>query len=171
MAVCRGFERQAHRYNLRKYTQGVQEEGSLMASHGSPTQPAAGGDGPKARSHLFPRWRVFTWVILAFNVIMLIWAIAGASTSESCKGLVGDELTICQAGQVGTGIGVGLIILLWALGDIILGVVWLITRPHSRYCPVCGNKVRRGVMQCRDCGFDFRQAVTPPKPGSEPPGA
>jgi hypothetical protein len=78
----------------------------------------------KVRRRLLPRWRFFTWVILAFNLIMLIWVVIGASTGKSCKGLTGDALTNCQAGQIGTGIGVGLIILLWALGDIILGTMW-----------------------------------------------
>jgi hypothetical protein len=121
----------------------------------------------KARRHWLPQWRVFTWIILAFNLIMLIWVITGASTGKSCKGLTGDALTNCQAGNVGTGIGVGLIILLWALGDVILGVVWLITRPHKRYCPACGNRVRKGVMRCSGCGFDFAQMSRPPTP----PGA
>ncbi|MGW0338058.1 hypothetical protein ACWD0J_40835 [Streptomyces sp. NPDC003011] len=95
---------------------------------------------------------------------MLIWAITGVSTAESCEGLTGDALTTCQAGQVGTGIGVGLLILLWALGDIILGVLWLITKPHTRYCPACDNKIRKGAVQCPECGFDFRQAAAA-KPG------
>lgn len=137
---------------------------------GSPR--SANDASPPVKPHRarFPRWRAFTWVILAFNLVMLIWAITGASTGKSCKGLVGDPLTQCQAGQVGTGIGVGLIILLWALGDIILGTLWLITRPHRRYCPACGNQMRRGVVQCPDCGFDFRQAQTPSRPAWGRPG-
>ncbi|WP_458248259.1 hypothetical protein [Streptomyces sp. MAI_2237] len=101
---------------------------------------------------------------------MLIWAISGAATGKSCNGLTGDKLTNCQASNVGTGIGVGLIILLWALGDIILGVLWLITRPHHRYCPACGNKVRKGVMRCGNCSYDFSQMIHPAPPG-QPPGA
>jgi rubredoxin len=69
---------------------------------------------------------------------------------------------------VGTGIGVGLIIVLWALGDVILGVLWLVTKPHKRYCPACGNTVRKGVMRCGSCGFDFKQAFGDP-PGPAPP--
>jgi hypothetical protein len=139
----------------------------------SPTPPFPHGGQPpvtasstvKVRRHFLPRWRFFTWVILAFNLIMLIWVISGASTGKSCKGLTGDALTNCQAGQVGTGIGVGLIILLWALGDIILGTIWLITKPRTRHCPACGSSVRRSVMQCQDCGFDFRQMVAASRTG------
>lgn len=133
------------------------------------SQQSAPPSRPHKGRRWLPQWRVFTWIILAFNLIMLIWAITGASTGKSCKGLTGDALTNCQAGNVGTGIGVGLIILLWALGDVILGVVWLVTKPHKRHCPVCGNPVRKGVMRCGECGFDFAQVGQwrpPPPPGT-----
>lgn len=142
-----------------------------MTSAPTPQGPAGGQPSrqpprpPALKKHWLPGWRPFTWVILAFNLIMLIWVIVGASTHKSCHGLTGDALTNCQAGEVGTGIGVGLIILLWALGDIILGVLWLITKPHTRSCPACGNKVRKNVMQCPDCGFDFNQMIHPTQPG------
>lgn len=118
----------------------------------------------KVRRQVLPRWRLFTWVILAFNLAMLIWAITGASTGKSCEGLTGDALTTCQSSAVGTGIGVTLIVVLWAIGDVILGVLWLVTKPHKRYCPACGNKVPRGVMRCGDCGFDFSQMVRKGRP-------
>ncbi|MDT0379754.1 hypothetical protein RM572_13370 [Streptomyces sp. DSM 42041] len=124
----------------------------------SQPSPAAGPPGKIRRSFL-PRWRFFTWVILAFNLIMLIWVITGATSGPDCSGKTGDALTTCQAGQVGTGIGVSLLIVLWALSDVILGVLWLVTKPHGRNCPACGNSVRKGVMQCRSCGYDFRRML------------
>lgn len=138
------------------------------------TRPAGTGSPPPPRVRVphFPRWRPFTWVILAFNLAMLIWVIAGANTGKNCGGLSGDALTECDAGNVGTGIGVGIIILIWALGDIILGVLWLVTKPHNRDCPACGNKVRKGVMQCQSCGYDYT-AMTghgPQDPGPVDPG-
>ena len=124
----------------------------------------------KAHRLRFPRWRVFTWVILAFNLVMLIWVIVGiSSNAKSCSGLTGNALTDCQAGNVGTGIGVGLVFTLWALGDVILGVLWLVTRPRARICPVCGNNVRRGVVQCHACGYVFGQR--PPGEGAGPGGS
>jgi hypothetical protein len=125
----------------------------------------------KLRRRYFPRWRIFTWVILAFNVLMLIWVISAIASGESCTELTGDQLTECQAGQVGTGIGVALIIVLWALGDVILGVLWLVTRPRRRDCPVCGNSVRRGLTRCPSCGYDFSQLLqrsTGPTQGAQP---
>lgn len=141
-------------------------------------QPPAPGAPDKVPRKFFPRWRIFTWVILAFNLVMLLWAIFGASSGPDCGGKTGNALTECQAGQVGTGIGVSLIILLWALGDIILGVLWLITNRRNRNCPACGNSVRKGVMRCGACGYDFRQLLRPggapgeaAPPGGAPPKA
>ena len=113
----------------------------------------------------FPRFRVFTWIILAINVIFLIWIIAGTSSAaKNCDGKVGDALSACQAGTaVGAGIGAALIIFLWVAADVILGIIWLITRPKTRDCPVCGNDVKRGVTQCKKCGHDFAQAAQAPQ--------
>jgi hypothetical protein len=138
----------------------------FMVSKQAPAPPAATG---KVRRNWFPRWRIFTWVILAFNVIMLIWVITGTASGESCSGKTGYDLTECEAGQAGTGIGVFLVILLWALGDIILGVLWLVTKPRKRECPACGNSVRKGVMQCGACGYDFRQMLQKSEQGRGPP--
>ncbi|MGH3325983.1 MAG: hypothetical protein ACRDOV_16380 [Streptomyces sp.] len=130
-------------------------------------QPPVPGASNRVRRKFFPRWRVFTWVILAFNLIMLTWVILGASSGPDCGGKTGDALTQCEAGQVGTGIGVFGLILIWALGDIILGVLWMITKPHKRECPACGNSVRKGVMRCGACGYDFRQMLRPGAPPGE----
>ncbi|WP_405364530.1 zinc ribbon domain-containing protein [Kitasatospora sp. NBC_00039] len=133
-------------------------------------RPPASGPA-KAHRRRFPRWRIFTWVILAFNLIMLIWIITGvSSTAKNCKGLTGEALTNCQANNVGTGIGATLILVVWALGDVILGVLWLITKPHKRYCPACGNGVRRGVLHCENCGYDFQQMLQQSQSGRGQPG-
>ena len=113
----------------------------------------------------FPRFRVFTWIILAINLIFLIWIItgsasSGSTTAKSCAGETGQALQTCQdAGHIGTAIGVGLIIALWVAADVILGILWLVTRRKGRDCPVCGNSVKRGQTQCRKCGHDFALAA------------
>jgi hypothetical protein len=72
--------------------------------------------------------RKFSWVILAINALFLIWIIAAVAGSDAnC----GPELSAqaCQdATAIGTGLGVAVIIFLWAMVDVILGVVWLVTR-------------------------------------------
>jgi hypothetical protein len=109
----------------------------------------------------FPRFRVFTWIILAINVLFLIWIIGGTSSAaDNCDGKVGDALSACQAGTaIGAGIGAAMIIGLWVAVDIILGIIWLITRPKTRDCPVCGDDVKRGQTRCKKCGHDFAQAA------------
>jgi hypothetical protein len=121
-----------------------------------------------------PKWRPFTWVVLAINVLLLIWIVAGVTSSgNECAGLTGPELQLCQTGAtVGTGIGVGIIVTLWAFVDVILGVIWLITNPKRRTCPACGNDVKKGLTACPKCGYDFAAAArgtwTPPPPPPTP---
>jgi hypothetical protein len=68
---------------------------------------------------------------------------------------------------VGTGIGIALVFLLWFLGFVVLSLVWFMTRPRGRDCPVCGNNVKRGQMVCANCGYDYRASAMPTgvKPG------
>lgn len=96
-----------------------------MSTVTSPVPPIdAAQHAPRKRRH------VFRWFFLAVQALFLIWIIAGVSGSaDNCAGEVGDMLDACQAGTaVGAGIGVGLIIFLWAAVDVILGVTYLIVR-------------------------------------------
>ncbi|TDD90465.1 hypothetical protein E1293_03535 [Actinomadura darangshiensis] len=67
------------------------------------------------------RHRVFPWVFLAVQIGFLIWIIAGVN---DCNG--------DSACQVGSTIGVGLIIALWVAVDIILGFTYLVFRLFKR---------------------------------------
>ncbi|MFC8096892.1 hypothetical protein [Streptomyces sp. NPDC057301] len=69
--------------------------------------------------------------------MFLIWVIAGAAsgsgTPEECQGLTGDSLKSCEdAGDIGTTIGVGLVIAFWAAIDVILGVTYAVYRLARR---------------------------------------
>jgi hypothetical protein len=73
-----------------------------------------------------------TWVVLAFNALMLVWLIAGvggAASQADCASEPTKALReACEAGTgLGAAIGAGIIIALWAFGDVILGVIWLVT--------------------------------------------
>jgi hypothetical protein len=119
-----------------------------------------------------PKWRPFSWVILVINILFLIWVIAGISsaggTAEDCGTLSTQD---CEAAEaIGTSIGVGIIIALWAFVDVILGVLWLVTKPKRRPCPVCGTEVKHGVTVCPKCGHDFRTAAQGTVPPPPPPG-
>jgi len=71
--------------------------------------------------------KLVKWLFIIFNILMLIWVIAGF-------GVAGDSMdqSINEAERagaaIGSTIGVGLIIMLWALGDVILGIMVLLTR-------------------------------------------
>ena len=83
-----------------------------------------------------PKWRPFSWVILVINILFLIWVIAAAASSgpaDDCGTL--SAQTCNDAEAVGTALGVGILIFFWAIVDVILGVLWLVTRPKRRPCP------------------------------------
>ncbi len=73
--------------------------------------------------------KLFKWTFVAFNALMLVWLVTGFSqSSQKMTSLTGAE----QAGAVvGTGIGIALILGIWAIGDLILGLFVLFTRPKS----------------------------------------
>ena len=92
--------------------------------------------------------------MFASTAASAIWIGAGVAERPSKKCAPGDQL--CQdASDVGTGIGVGLVVTLFVVGFVILSLIWLMTRPKRRLCPSCGTDAKKGVTQCRKCGFDF----------------
>lgn len=102
---------------------------------GSPSTqpPGQGSTAPPPRK----RHRVFLWVFLAVQLLFLAWVIVGATgasgTPEECRGLTGDDLDLCNdANDVGTTIGVGLVIGLWVAADFILALTYVIYRLASR---------------------------------------
>jgi hypothetical protein len=92
-----------------------------------PPQPPPQAQQPRKKR------RVFMWVILAINALFLWWIIAGVGgNADNCAGEVGDALEACQTGSsIGTGLGVIFIIFLWAMVDVILGVLYIVTRRRN----------------------------------------
>ncbi|MEU0068540.1 hypothetical protein ABZ027_03040 [Streptomyces sp. NPDC006332] len=98
-----------------------------------PNSSYQGGTTPPPKK----RRRVFLWLFLALQIAFLIWVIAGAAsgsgTPAECRGRTGDALKLCEdASDVGTTIGVGLIIALWAAVDVILGFTYVVYRLATR---------------------------------------
>ena len=102
-------------------------------------------------------WRMFTWFILVVQILFVTWIITGTSSvASNCDGEVGEALELCQAGTaIAAGIGMGLIIFLWAIVDVILGLIWLVTNRGQRDCPACGRAVKKGKTSCAKCGHNF----------------
>lgn len=107
-----------------------------------------------------PHWRKATWAVVIWTVLMALWIVAGASTSTSsvCDGAKYSDA--CQAGAtIGKGIGVTLLFFLWFIGFVVLSLVWLMSRPSRRLCPVCGEQVKKGLTACPKCRYDFAAAM------------
>lgn len=103
------------------------------------------------------RWRKMTWAIWAWSLLCLVWLITGiaavSSTKRHCNGL---SQSACQAAtNVGAGIGVTFIVIVWLLVFLVLSLIWFMSRPRPRTCPRCGEDVRKGLTVCKGCGFDF----------------
>ncbi len=118
-----------------------------------PSKPA------KPKHSLRPHWRKMTWLVLVFNAWMILWLVT--SLNDHPKGACAG-LTASQCGTVAFvargAIGV-VLITIWVVGEIILGVLWMVTKGRS--CPVCGRGVRRGLTGCRRCGADFARMGNP----------
>jgi hypothetical protein len=88
----------------------------------------AAGTGPK------PKQRPLTWVILGWNILMAIWIMYGIGATSSQYGDCAAEAytEACQAGtSVGAAVAVGGILFLTAIVDVILGVIWMVTKKDS----------------------------------------
>lgn len=83
-----------------------------------------------------PKWRKATWAIAIWSALMITWAVAGGNSANgSCKSEGSDVLstqTVSDACDIGTGIGVALIIVLWFVGFIVLALIWLMSRPKAQ---------------------------------------
>lgn len=107
------------------------------------------------------RLRPLSWIIIGINILFAFWLFGGvgSAVSDSCVGETGDALTACQAGTaIGAGIGTFMILTLWMIVDVILLVIFLVTKKKNRECPTCGRKVKVGVTKCAGCGYDFARA-------------
>ena len=71
--------------------------------------------------------KIIKWAFIGFNVLMLIWFIGGmGAASEVANDAASDAE---QAGAViGTTLAAGMLLTLWAIGDVILGILVLLTR-------------------------------------------
>ena len=94
--------------------------------------------------------RTFGKVILAINVLFLLWIVVGVGGSEDLcdteeeRGVL--TLEECQAATaIGTGIGVSLICGLWAIVDIILLVLYLVTQPKAETVVVYADRPPEGA--------------------------
>lgn len=79
-----------------------------------------------------PNWRKATWALAIWNVLMILWlatAIGGIGPL-SCAGETGAALAVCEAGvNIGLSLGLSFVLIVWLIGFIAFGLVWLMSRP------------------------------------------
>ena len=80
-----------------------------------------------------PRWRLSSWAIIIWTLLMIAWAVSGAvSVAESCADKTGEARRICEGvGVLAGGIGLTFIGFLWFVGFLILGLIWFARRPQQ----------------------------------------
>jgi hypothetical protein len=112
-------------------------------------------------------WRKMTWAIWAWTALCLLWEVSGfvaTSKPATCGGLASNTCT--NFANAGRGVGAFAVFLAWLLIFLILSVIWFMTKPQRRICPRCGRDVRKGLTQCKKCGYDY--AANLPAGGSAP---
>jgi hypothetical protein len=71
--------------------------------------------------------QIAKWLFIIFNVLMLLWMISGLVMVGNTYNAAGSSAE--QAGTaIGGAIGMGMVIALWAFGDVVLGIFVLLTK-------------------------------------------
>lgn len=74
--------------------------------------------------------KVFKWTFILFNVVMAWWLVAYIMEMGSMTQDITNDAELAGAAIGGT-LGTGFLLVIWLLGDIILGLPVLFTRPKS----------------------------------------
>lgn len=75
-----------------------------------------------------PVGQIFKWLFILWNILMLIWLISGLVSVSRIDTTNAYEVA---GAAIGAGIGVTLIVIIWVLGDILFGLIALLTRPKA----------------------------------------
>lgn len=74
--------------------------------------------------------KIFLWLFYLFNILMIIGLVNGLNaTSEVGKTAVTEAEKAGAA--LGAGLGISMILGIWVIGDIITGLLAIMTRPKS----------------------------------------
>ena len=102
----------------------------------------------------FSHWRKMTWVLLLFvTVIVVLVAINSNGFACGRSDQPGTQSAGCELQLSSQG---GLVFCVGAIGFIVLGVGWLMTRPPQPFphiCPTCGLPIKQGRNSCAKCGY------------------
>jgi len=92
--------------------------------------------------------RLFGWIIIAINAYYLY---------AFSKGVV--ELSEDGSGDAAVGIYAFMSLIIWAVINVVLYVLYRVTGGKKRDCPACGKNVKKGLTVCPSCDFDFAKAA------------
>lgn len=85
---------------------------------------------------MLQRMRPMTWLMVAFNALLLVGMVAGAP-------LPGPA---------------------WFLGNGVLAVLWVASNPRRRSCPQCRSEVPRAFLVCNVCRYDLYRPLPQRRP-------
>ena len=74
--------------------------------------------------------KIFKWLFIVFNVLMAIWLIGGVGSSADVVNTAATDVEKAGA-AIGAGLGASIVLSLWVIGDVILGLFVLFTRPKA----------------------------------------
>jgi len=73
--------------------------------------------------------KIVKYIFIGFNLLMVWWLFGGLH--DASKGMEAMSSAQQTGAAIGAGIGATMIIVIWALGDIILGTLTFFTRPKE----------------------------------------
>lgn len=88
--------------------------------------PSCGTQLNKPKRSFFGK--IIKWTFIVFNLLMLWWMIKGMGGAADVIDTATNDAEKAGA-AIGTGIGFTFILFIWVLGDVILGILTLLTRP------------------------------------------
>lgn len=75
-------------------------------------------------------WRKATWALVIWNVIAVLWLASALRGEFNCDRETGTARAVCDAGaSIGMSLGPSLVGVVWFLGFITIGLIWLASRP------------------------------------------
>jgi hypothetical protein len=75
-------------------------------------------------------WRKTTWGLVLWTVLMVLWLATAVRGGFECDRETGTARAVCDAGaSIGVSLGPSLVGVVWFVGFITLGLIWLASRP------------------------------------------
>jgi hypothetical protein len=126
------------------------------------TGPRVGSDGSayqvKKKSGI-RHWRKMTWLVIVWCTAIIVWAMVAAGNENKCVNETNQVLqnsglsqSVCTSNAA---VSLSAIFVIGFIGFVFFALIWFMTRPRGRTCPVCGAFVKQGATSCSSCGYDY----------------